>query len=99
MPITDATHYMYQQVINKLSTGHERTTVQGINTTANMIFKFAIRNKLVKDNPCIDIVIPQTRKTIEEIKKNNIEEKYLELEELEEFLLATLEHGLKYDKE
>lgn len=28
-----------------------------------------------------------------------MEEKYLERQELEEFFLATLEHGLKYDKE
>lgn len=99
VPIEDLTHYMYQQVINKLSPNLERTTVQGINTTAGMVFKFAIRNKLMKDNPCDGIVIPQKRKTIEEIREHNIEEKYLEREELEEFLLATLEYGLKYDKE
>ncbi|MBW8350730.1 site-specific integrase [Bacillus sp. IITD106] len=99
VPIEDVTHFTYQQVINKISPGLARTTVQGINTTANMIFKFAIRNHWMKDNPCIDVVIPQKRKTIEEIKETNIEEKYLERAEWEEFLLATLEYGLKYDKE
>ncbi|WP_207710080.1 hypothetical protein [Roseburia sp. 1XD42-34] len=37
------------------------------------------------NNPANDVIIPKKRKTIEDIKENNIEEKYLEHEELNEF--------------
>lgn len=97
--LSNITHFMYQKMINDIAVGRARTTVQGINGVANMVFRYAIRNKLMKDNPATDVVIPKQRKTVEEIKQDNIEEKYLEHEELAEFLSAVLKYGLKYDKE
>lgn len=98
-PIGLITPFMYQKVINDIAPHYVRTTVQGVNTTANMIFKHAIKDKLIRDNPANGVIIPKKRKTVEEIESDSIEEKYLENHELEEFLRAVREHGLDLDLE
>lgn len=98
-PIGSITHMFYQNVINELSKGLVRTTVQGVNNCAGMIFKFAKRNKLIKDLPNEDVVIPKKRMSVEEIKKDNIAEKYLEHHELDDFFDKLNYYGLELDKE
>ncbi|WP_079709964.1 tyrosine-type recombinase/integrase [Paraliobacillus ryukyuensis] len=98
-PIGSITHMFYQNVINELATDLARTTVQGVNNCAGMIFKFAKRNKLMKELPNEDVVIPKKRKSVDEIKKDNIAEKYLEHVELEDFFEKLNIHGLELDKE
>ncbi|SHI01440.1 Phage integrase family protein [Virgibacillus chiguensis] len=73
--------------------------MQGVNTTAGMIFRQAIKDKLIKDNPQNGVVVPKKRKTVEEIEKDPIETKYLERKELDDFLKAVREHGLDLDLE
>ncbi|MGG1574859.1 tyrosine-type recombinase/integrase [Fictibacillus sp. NRS-1165] len=91
---------MYQKILNDLTDKeYARTTISGVHTTAGMIFKYAIKEKLLKDSPTIGAVVPQKRLTIEDIEKNNIEEKYLERNELTEFLMTVREHGLTLDLE
>lgn len=99
VPISKITHTQYQQLINKIAPGYARTTVQGVNTCAGMIFRQAIKDRIIKDNPAADVVIPKRRKTVEEIESDPIEEKYLTREELEEFLKAVREHGMDLDLE
>ena len=99
MPIYKITHTKYQDFINKIAPDYARTTVQGVNGTARMVFKQAIRDKLIKENPTDDVVIPRKRKTVEEIETDKIEEKYLERWELEQFLKAVRERGLDLDLE
>ncbi|WP_096201933.1 tyrosine-type recombinase/integrase [Bacillus sp. FJAT-45350] len=99
IPISLVTPAKYQKLINEIAPQYARTTVQGVNTTAVMIFKHAIKDKLIKDNPANDVVIPKKRKTVEEIENDSIEEKYLESFELEEFLQAVRAHGLDLDLE
>lgn len=98
-PINKITHYMYQRTINKLFKIYAENTLNGIHDCANQIFKYAKRNKWIQENPATDIIKPKRRKTIDEIKQDNIEEKYLNQEELEEFLSAAAKYGLRYDKE
>lgn len=98
-PIANITHSQYQKVINKLSTKYVRTTVQGVNITAGMIFRYAVRDKLIKDDPTLGVVVPKKRKTVEEIETEPMEMKYLDSDELNEFLEATLHHGLDLDIE
>ncbi|MFC0525818.1 tyrosine-type recombinase/integrase [Pontibacillus salicampi] len=98
-PINQISHAAYQKIINQLGPDYARTTVQGVNTTANMIFKHAIKNKLIRDNPGRDVIVPKKRRTVEEIEKEEIEEKYLERSELEEFLQEVNKYGLELDKE
>ncbi|WP_449355645.1 tyrosine-type recombinase/integrase [Virgibacillus natechei] len=98
-PIGEITHYMYQEVIYIVFPDYARNTVKGIHSAANLIFKYAKKNKWIKENPAIDAVVPKKQKTVEEIKQENIEEKYLDHEELEEFLLAVAQYGKEYDLE
>ena len=97
-PIDKVTHYMYQNTINKLFKKYAENTLDGVHDCANQIFKFAKRNNWIKENPATDIIKPKKRKTIEEIKQDSIEEKYLSQEELEEFLSVVDKQGLKHDK-
>ncbi|MBA2943179.1 site-specific integrase [Paenibacillus sp. CGMCC 1.16610] len=93
-------HKSYQKILNDLDNqGYARTTIEGVHTTANMIFKYSIKNKVRKDNPCTGAVIPVKMLTVEEIENITIEEKYLERIELKEFLAAAREHGLPQDTE
>jgi integrase len=98
-PVYKISHSKYQDFINKIAPDYARTTVQGVNGTARMVFKQAIKDKLIKDNPADDVVIPRKRRTVEEIETDKIEEKYLERHELEQFLQAVREHGLDLDLE
>ncbi|HSH24783.1 MAG TPA: site-specific integrase [Massilibacterium sp.] len=99
MPVYKITHTKYQEFINKIAPEYARTTVQGVNGCARMVFKQAIRDKIIKENPTDDVVIPQKRRTVEEIETDKIEESYLERHELEQFLHAVREHGLDLDLE
>jgi integrase len=91
---------LYQKILNDLtSQEYARTTISGVNTTAGMIFNHAVKEKLLKDNPIKGAVVPQKRLTVEEIENNNIEEKYLERDELTDFLFTVQEHGLYLDLE
>lgn len=99
IPITKISHYIYQKELNGLSSGYAEGTLRGVHDAATQIFKFAVRNKWIKENPTTDIVFPKKIKTIEQIRRENIEEKYLNQKELEEFFAVVNKHGLKYDKE
>ncbi|MBM7707108.1 integrase [Chryseomicrobium aureum] len=98
--IDKISHKMYQKILKDLTDkDYARTTISGVHTTAGMIFKYAIKEKLIKESPSIGAVVPQKRLTVEEIENSNIEEKYLERGELTEFLLTVKEHGLNLDLE
>ncbi|SEA52591.1 Site-specific recombinase XerD [Thalassobacillus cyri] len=98
-PIANITHFLYQNVINTIFNDYARNTVKGIHSTGNRIFKFAKKNNWITENPALDIDIPKRQKSIFEIKKDAVEEKYLDREELEQFLAAAVKYGKLYDKE
>nr|WP_306798716.1 hypothetical protein [Oceanobacillus saliphilus] len=58
-PIAKITHAQYQKLISTIAPKFARTTVQGVNTTAGMIFRQAIKDRLIKHNPSEDVVIPK----------------------------------------
>lgn len=89
----------YQDVINKMSEDYVRTTVQGHNTTAGLVFQYAMRDKIIKENPKEHVVVPRKRKTVEDIEKDKVSEKYLTTKELQEFLTVTQKRGLDLDRE
>lgn len=93
------THSMYQKMLNDLANHYSLNSIKSINTTANMVFKYAIRDKLIKDNPRTDAIIPRKRKTIEEIRENPIEEKYLNSDELKQFFDVLKHNALDLDIE
>ncbi|MCM3705349.1 site-specific integrase [Cytobacillus firmus] len=91
---------MHQKILNDLDDKeYAKTTIEGVHVTANMIFKYAIKEKMRKDNPCTGAVIPVKKLTVEDIENKTIEEEYLERDELFEFLEAVKKHGLEFDLE
>lgn len=104
-PIIEITHYMYQNMLLNLAKDgnkgkpYAESTISGVNTCANMIFKYAIRNKLIKDNPREGAVVPKKSKTVEDLENDSIEATYFESDELDTFLDAVLKIGLELDKE
>lgn len=105
MPISDITHYIYQDMLLNLDKDgnngepYAENTISGVNTCANMIFKYAKRNKLIKDNPREDAVVPKKPITVEDLESNSIEETYFESDELILFLDAVMKIGLELDRE
>lgn len=99
MPILDISHSRYQKILNKISQEYARNTVSGVHVCASMIFKYAVKDKLIKDNPAAGAIVPKKRRTVEEIESETIEEGYLTSEELESFLNAVTNHGLDLDIE
>ncbi|MEC0754636.1 tyrosine-type recombinase/integrase [Bacillus haynesii] len=98
--IAEITTREYQYILNDLiEEEYARNTVKGVHVTARMIFNYAVTVKLLKDNPVLGAAVPKKRLTVEDIENNKIEEKYLEKEELEEFLLTVKEFGLDMDLE
>ncbi|WP_258296738.1 tyrosine-type recombinase/integrase [Paenibacillus peoriae] len=100
-PIIKITHQDYQNFLNDLDDkDYAYNTISGIHNVANMIFKYALKNKYRTDNPTIDAIIPEKLITVEEIENKDqlIEEKYLNRAELTDFLSAAMQ-GEPYDKE
>lgn len=99
VPMTEFTSYRYQNLINKIYPKYNRKTVQNFHNCANMIFKQAIRDKIIKENPTRDVVIPKKAKTLEEIETDPVASKYLTHKEVEDFLQTAQFHGLRNDVE
>ncbi|CAH1190380.1 Tyrosine recombinase XerC [Paenibacillus plantiphilus] len=84
----------YQNALNSLDDEEYSTnSIKGVHVVAGMIFKFAIINKYLVDNPTMGAVIPEKVETIEDLENNKIDNKYLEREEIAEFLRAVRDHG------
>lgn len=104
-PIVNINYAMYQNMLLDLGKDakkgepYSENTISGVNTCAKMIFKFAKKNKIIKDNPCDDAKIPKSSITVEELENDTIEQKFFESHELDLFLDMVLKIGLKYDKE
>ncbi|MEK4800681.1 tyrosine-type recombinase/integrase [Oceanobacillus sp. FSL K6-0118] len=91
------TKHMYQTELDKLSRKFSRNYIESIHSTANMIFKYAIRKDLLHSSPSSAFIMPKKQVTVEEIEQENIQEKFLELHELKEFLTLAKKHGLSMD--
>lgn len=97
VPIKKITKHMYQTELDKLNKKFSRNYIDSIHTSANMIFKYAIRKDLLNNSPSSSFVMPKKQVTVEEIEQEKIQEKFLELHELKEFLSIAKKHGLSMD--
>lgn len=79
--------------------GFSASLMENAKVTVNFIFRYAVEHKLRVDNPVTPVVIPKKVLTVEEIEDTVVEEKFFERYELDEFLRATITHGLQLDKE
>lgn len=76
----------YQAFIDDISTKYSDSYVTGIMTTTNMIFKYALEMRLIKTLPTENIKRPKKQVTVEELEGNEIKQKFLEKDELLQFL-------------
>ncbi|MGD0032499.1 site-specific integrase [Paenibacillus illinoisensis] len=98
--IDKITHKQHQDILNDLDDkGYVRSTIEGVHVTANMVMKYAIKNRMRLENPCAGAVIPVKLLTVEEIENSTLEDEYLEKNEITEFLHAVYLHGLPMDLE
>jgi integrase len=88
LKLKDVTKKMYQNALNDLKNHKElaHNTISGIHGTARMIFKRAMEQDLIFLDPTQFAFIPKDKKTVEDIENANIQEKYLEKDELKLFL-------------
>lgn len=88
----------YQDTINMLSNEFSTNYISSIHTTTNMVFQYAHSLKLIKNVPTENIKLPKKKSTVSDLEKGDvINNKFLEKEELEEFLTTARKEGLESD--
>ncbi|MEK5331033.1 site-specific integrase [Lysinibacillus sp. FSL W8-0992] len=97
LPIQRVTKKAYQDFIDELSNKFSANYISSIHTSANMVFVYAHENKLIKETPSKDVRLPKKKKTVADLEKDSINEKFLEKDELEEFLIYAKDEGLEGD--
>ncbi|MGX5634082.1 site-specific integrase [Bacillus thuringiensis] len=98
IPIQKITKKAYQDTIDKFANTFSSNYISSIHSSTNMVFVYAQENKLIKDIPTKGIKLPKKKKTVSDLEQGNeIHEKFLEKEELEEFLTITKNDGLEGD--
>lgn len=96
MKLKDIKSDHYEGAIKKLKEQFAPNTVDGIHRTGRMIFKKAIQKELIKKDPTQFVVLQKKKKTVDELKKDDIPN-YLEKEELALFLKTVANQGLEMD--
>lgn len=100
MPISRITHNVHQKALNKMDDeGYSRSTIEQTHATANMVFKYGIRNKVLLDNPALGSMMPKRTVTVEDIENSSVEDEYLNRDELHQIIDAAKNHGLEGDFE
>ncbi|KIL46433.1 hypothetical protein KP77_25600 [Jeotgalibacillus alimentarius] len=92
------TRKMYQNVLNEMSRDeYAENTIINAHSTAKKIFHQAVIWDILKDSPAEYARVPKKLKTVEEIETNEVEEMYFNPADLERFLKASIDVGLKDD--
>ncbi|MCC3756518.1 tyrosine-type recombinase/integrase [Staphylococcus capitis] len=76
----------YQLFVDDMSNQYSKNYVDSIVASTNMIFKYACDMKLIKVVPSEGIKRPKKRLSVEELEDSEFKKKFLEKEELFEFL-------------
>lgn len=80
-PLKSITRYKYQQFINDYSQGRKRSTVLARHTTIKNIFSYACKYNIIRNNPALNISVPNIISA-----PKNIKDMYLTKNELTTFL-------------
>lgn len=89
---------MYQSTLNDLKdNGLGRSTLEGVHTTAKMIFKMAENKKMLRFNPTLNAYIKKDEQVIVETDKEELPN-FFEKEQLALFLKTAREKGLFMDE-
>lgn len=97
IPIQKISKKAYQDIIDKLAIQFSTNYISSIHTSANMVFEYALSLKLIKETPTKDIKLPKKKKTVSDLENDEINEKFLEKDELEDFLTVAKNDGLEGD--
>ncbi len=94
----DITKKTYQNVIDQMyKDGYALNTIYSAHAVAKKIFRQAILWDILKSSPADMAVLPKETYTVEDLEKDEMEEKYLEREELKLFLETVQEKGRPTD--
>ncbi|WP_255259689.1 site-specific integrase [Lentibacillus sp. CBA3610] len=97
LKLKNITRKRYQDALIDLKDqGYSDSTMSGINRTGRMIFRKALEMELIKKDPTEFAYLKKDKKTIEQLKEEEIP-KYLEKEELALFLETAMDYGLEHD--
>lgn len=92
--------HQYQSMLNDIfEKKYATSSLGGYHTTVTMMYRYAIKHKMVKESPIKEAFLPKKKRTVDDIENYNTKEKFFEREELEEFLEVTAAEGLLFDME
>lgn len=85
-PIQTIKKHDYQRFVDDMNAQYSKNYVDSIVASTNMIFKYAYDMKLIKVVPNEGIKRPKKKRTVEELEDTEIHKKFLEKDELFQFL-------------
>lgn len=91
-PIQTIKKHEYQRFVNDMSAQYSKNYVDSIVASTNMIFKYAHDMKLIKTLPSEGIKRPKKKVSVEELEDIEIHKKFLEKDELFQFLEVAKYH-------
>jgi len=95
-PASDITLSMYQKHLDNLSEEFSLNYIDSIHTTGRMIFTYAEKHKIIKENPTKFFERPRILK--DKVDENEVQlDNFLEREELMKFLTIAKSEGLRND--
>ncbi|MEK4536038.1 hypothetical protein NST21_11985 [Peribacillus sp. FSL K6-1552] len=94
-PISRITKKMYEERILELNEKYSQNYMDGIHTCGKMIFRKALTQGLIKNNPTEDFKMPKKQQSVEELEKAEEDIVFLEKEELAHFLKLSYTDGLE----
>lgn len=80
--------------LNGTDVGYAKNSLQSLIQVLNMVFKYCLKKQLVSENPMKTVRIPKYQVTVRDLKEavNNLEDKFLTVDELRTFLNYGIVH-------
>lgn len=98
IPIQKITSNDYQNMFDELPDTLSKSTITSIHVAAHLVFKYAYDKKLIESVISEGVKLPEKNKTVADLEAGNeIKGKFLEKEELNEFLTVVKNEGLESD--
>lgn len=82
----------YQAFVDDTSTRFSKNYVDSIVSSTNLIFKYALDMKIIAKSPIEGIKRTKFKPTVEDLEQNSLQQKFLEKDELFEFLSVAKNH-------
>ena len=82
----------YQAFVDDISTRFSKNYVDSIVSSTNLIFKYALDMKIIAKSPIEGIKRTKFKPTVEDLEQNSLQQKFLEKDELFEFLSVAKNH-------